>query len=191
MVPIKEGWRVELIWRRLEQVLANRSRTSSSRPTALAWTNAAKFTQSMFAPLSVKEDYFDQRDYDIPTPSQNAIPDNFERDDNDNVKDNKFASRKIHLRPFLLPTRQMMVPKKIATYPSPTKRRLLTTMDARMRSKKICQSSANGTTHTPAPPTSNSDYSVQRDYNLPIPYQKTIPNDHKRNSNNDKKKFKK
>ena len=84
---------MELIWRRLRQKLSNRSCTSSSRPTASAWTNASKDTPPTPATPTVKEDDVSQRVYNLPIPFLKAIPDNYERDNNE--KDDKIEGGEI------------------------------------------------------------------------------------------------
>ena len=103
MVPIKEGWRVELRWGQLRQNLANRSHTTSSRPTAAAWADAAKDTPPMPTIIAGKEDDIARRVYNLPIPSQNLLPDEYERDEDDDKKDEKFAQRTLHPRPLLPP----------------------------------------------------------------------------------------
>ena len=116
MVTIKGGQRVELSWRRLRKFFANISHTSSSWPIPSACTDAAKDTPSTPAPTYGKEHNFDQRDYDIPIPSQKSIPDDFQRNVSDNVKYDKLATRKLHQTPFLLLAKQTKVSRRIATY---------------------------------------------------------------------------
>ena len=136
MVPIRGGWRVELIWRRFRQNSSNRSRTSSSCPTALAWTDAAKEIPPTPATTSGEEYYIAQKDKDLPIPTQKALPDDYERDDDDNKKYDKVAPRTLHPRP-LLPSETLMIdPRGITTYSSLLERRFLTTMNAKTMTTK-------------------------------------------------------
>ena len=89
MVTIKGGQRVELSWRRLRKFFANISHTSSSWPIPSACTDAAKDTPSTPAPLSGEEDGIAQRDYKLPIPSVKAIPDDYERNDENDKDDEK------------------------------------------------------------------------------------------------------
>ena len=106
MVPTIGGWRVELSQGRLRKQSANRSRTSSSRPTASAWDDAAKDTPPTPATPTGKEDFMSNRDYDLPIPSKDALPDNYERYNDDDEKYEKFAQRTLHPRPLLPPGRR-------------------------------------------------------------------------------------
>ena len=50
-----------------------------------------------------KEDVMSLRAYNLPILSKNALPDDYERYDNDDKKDEKVAQRTLHPRPLLLP----------------------------------------------------------------------------------------
>ena len=106
MVPTIGGWRVELSRRRLRKKLDNRSRTSSSWPTASAWADAANDTPPTPAASAGKEDVMSHRAYDLPIPSKNALPDNYERYDDDNEEYEKVAQRTLHPRLLLQPGRR-------------------------------------------------------------------------------------
>ena len=67
----------------LRKKSAKRSRISSSRLTALACTDTAKDTPPTTAPPAGNSYDSEQRDYDLPIPSRKALPDDYERDDDD------------------------------------------------------------------------------------------------------------
>ena len=108
MVPTIGEWRVELSRGRKKS--ANRSRTSSSRPTASEWADAAKDTPPTPATPTGKEDVMYHRAYNLPISSKNALPDEYERYNNDDEKDEKVAQRTLQLRPLLPPGRRWYFP---------------------------------------------------------------------------------
>ena len=120
MVPTIGGWRVELSRRRLRKKLDNRSRTSSSWPTASAWADAANDTPPTPAASADKEDVMSHRAYELPIPSKNALPDDYERYDDDDKKDEKVSQRTLHPRPLLPLGRRWYFPKGLRpTHPLP------------------------------------------------------------------------
>ena len=81
---------MELSQKRLQKKSSHRSRTSSLPPPSSASTEDAQETPPLYAPLARKSDDSTPRDYNLPIPSQMAIPDDYERDNNDNNKYEKF-----------------------------------------------------------------------------------------------------
>ena len=121
---------MELVWGRLREKLSKRYHTSSSRTTSSEWTDAAKDTPPTPATPSGEEDDISQRVYNLPIPSRKSLPDDYERNNNnDNEKYKKVAQRTLHPRPLLPPVRQMIVTRGITNYPSLPERRFLTTMN--------------------------------------------------------------
>ena len=172
-VVIRGGWRVDLSWRRLRQKLAKKSCTSSSLPIASKWTDSTKDTPPTTDPPSGKEDDKAQRDYGIPIPSWKAIPDDYERDNNnDDITDETFAPRTLPTRPLLPTERQMIVTRRINTYPSLPERLLPMNMNATTTITKNTKILRQGHSTNAYPPAGEADDSAQRDYNLPIPSQK-------------------
>ena len=55
----------------------------------------------------------------------------------------------------------------------------------RKRRRKIQESHPKDTPPTPAPPAGKEDDSAQRDYDLPIPSQKAIPDNYERDDDKD------
>ena len=135
---------MELSWRRLRQKSVKRSRTSSSRTTASAWTDAAKDTLTTPVPPAGKSDDSVQRDYDLPIPSRKALPDDYERDDDNNKTNEEVAPRTLHPRLLLPPSRQMIVPRGIETNPSIPERRFPTTMNAKTTTTTETKKSREG-----------------------------------------------
>ena len=74
-----------------------------------------------------------------------------------------------------------------------SRRRLRQKYTKRSRTPSSCPTvlvwtaASKKTPHTPAPPAGEEDDSTQRDYNLPIPLQKAIPDDYARDDKDDKK----
>ena len=89
---------MEISRRQLRQKSAKISHTSSSRPSASVWTDAAKYTPPTPDTPSDKSDYSALRDYDLPIPSQKAIPGDYECDDDDYEKYDKVEGGGTHLR---------------------------------------------------------------------------------------------
>ena len=85
---------MELSRQWLSQKLAKRSRTSSSPTIASAWNDADKDTPPTPAPPAGEADDSAPRDYDLPIPSRKAIPDDYERDDDDE-KDESFEGGEV------------------------------------------------------------------------------------------------
>ena len=77
---------MDLSWWQLRQKSEKRSRTSSFRPTAPAYNDAAKDTPPTPSPPVVEADDSAQRDYYLPIPSRKALPDDYERNDDENNK---------------------------------------------------------------------------------------------------------
>ena len=119
---------ISRLW--LRQKYVKRSRISSSCPTASAWTDVAKVSPPTPAHTTGEADDSSQMDYDLPIPSRKVLPDEYERDDNDDVTKDKVAPRTIHPRLLLPSVRHMIVPRGIKTNPSLPKRRFPTTMNA-------------------------------------------------------------
>ena len=94
-VPIRGRWRVELSWRQLRKNSANRSCTSSSCPSASAWTDATKDASSTPAPPVSEADDTTPRDYNLPIPSLKVVPDDYERDKDNDRKDEKVEGGEI------------------------------------------------------------------------------------------------
>ena len=119
---------ISRLW--LRQKYVKRSRISSSRPTASAWTDVAKVSPPTPSHTTGKADDSSQMDYDLPISSRKALPDEYERDDNDDVTKDKVAPRTIHPRLLLPSVRNMIVPRRIETNPSLPERRFPTTINA-------------------------------------------------------------
>ena len=85
---------MELSQGRLRKKSANRSRTS-------ALADTAKDTPPTPATASGKEDVMSHKDYDLPIHSKNVLPDDYERYDDDDKKDEKVSQRTLHPRPRL------------------------------------------------------------------------------------------
>ena len=149
--------------------MAKISHTSSSWSTASAWTDSVKETPPTPAPPACKEYDIPQRDYDLPIPYQKETPDDYERDNYDNVKVGKVTPRTLHTHPLLLPAMHMIVPRSIKNYPPLPQRLLPTTMTAKTMMTKKTKIRAKDTPHTPTTPSSEVDDSAHRDYNTPIP----------------------
>ena len=79
----------------LRQKSDNKFCTPSSRPTAFPWTDAGKDTPTTPAPPVDVEYDSAQMDYNLPMPSRKALPDNYERGD-DNVMKQKRKSCQGH-----------------------------------------------------------------------------------------------
>ena len=94
---------MELSRGRLREKTANRSRTSSSCPKASTRADAAKDTPPTPTTNTGKENGMSHRAYDLPIPSKNALPDDYEHYDDDGKKDEKVAQRTLHPRPLLPP----------------------------------------------------------------------------------------
>ena len=62
-----------------------------------------------------------------------ALPDDYERDDNDNETEDKIAPRIIHPHPLIPLAMQMIVPRGINTNPYLPKKLLRTTMNDTMK----------------------------------------------------------
>ena len=183
-VPIRGGLRVELSWWRLRQKLSKISYTYSSGPTALAWTDSSKDTPPTPALPSGNKDDIAHRVYDLPIHSRKALLDDYERDNGDDEKDEKVAQRILHSRSLLPPKSNIIFSGGITAYPSLPKRCFRTTINAMTTTKRrnIC---AKDTPSTPAPLSGEEDGIAQRDYKLPIPSVKAIPDDYERNDDND------
>ena len=130
MVPIRGGCRVKLSQQRLRQNLSKRSQTSSSCPTVLSWTETNKDTPPMPIPPAGEEDESAQRGYGLPIPSQKTIPDDYECDNSNDVKDKKVTALTLHAGLILQWTSQMIVPRWPSAYPPLPERRFPETMDA-------------------------------------------------------------
>ena len=121
---------MELSRRRLRKKSGKRFRNSSSWITASEFNDAAKDTETTPDPPSREKYDSAQRYYDLPIPSRNAIPDNYEHKKDKDKQDDKVAPRTLHPCPILSPARQMIVPIGNMTYPYLPKRRFLATTSA-------------------------------------------------------------
>ena len=77
---------MELSWWQFRKKSDKRSCTSSSRPTASAYNDADKDTPPTPTPPSREADDSAQRDYYLPIPSRKVLPDDYERNDDENNK---------------------------------------------------------------------------------------------------------
>ena len=68
----------------LSQKSAKRSYISSSDPTAYAWTDVAKYTPPKPARPDCEADDSSQGDYDLPIPFWTSLPDEYERNEENN-----------------------------------------------------------------------------------------------------------
>ena len=125
------------------QSSAKRSRTSSSWTTESEWNDAAKNTPPAPAPTAAEKDDISQRVYNLPIPFQKALPDEYERDDDNDKKDEKVAPRTLHPRQLLLPARKMILTIGITTHPYLSERRFHMTMNATptmtKNRRRLCQ----------------------------------------------------
>ena len=71
------------------------SRTSSSLTSASTWTDSAKDTPPTPTPTNGEECDSAPRDYDLTIPSQKAIPNNYECDNDDDEEYDKFEGEDI------------------------------------------------------------------------------------------------
>ena len=76
--------------------------------------DTAKDTPPTPATASGKEDVMSHKDYDLPIHSKNVLPDDYERYDDDDEKDEKVTQRTLHPRPLLPPGRIWYFPEAVA-----------------------------------------------------------------------------
>ena len=110
-----------------------RSRISSSCTIASTLTDAAKDIPRTPYPPANEEYDIAKKFYDLLIPSQKALPDDNEcNNDDDDEKYRKFSQRTRQPLPLLPTSRQMKFPRGNETYPSHPKRRFLTTINVTM-----------------------------------------------------------
>ena len=121
----------------VEANLVKRSRISSSCTIASTLTDAAKDIPPTPFPTANEEYDIAQKFYDLTIPSQKALPDDNEcNNDNDDEKYRKFAQRTRQPLPLLPLLRQMKLSRGNVTYPSHIKRQFLTTINVTIMTKK-------------------------------------------------------
>ena len=92
--------------------------------------------------------------------------------------------RTLNPRPLLPPERKIIFSRGFKTYPYLPERRFRTTTNVMTTATKKQESFSKDTPPTPAPPSGEADDIAQRDYNLPIPSRKAIPDEYERKNDN-------